>query len=221
VVYVVNSPRSHDELAFDRDLPQRLAARLLQPLRGRIAQRMMEPELAYGRHAGPAATDARQAAVVVMLHPREGQWHVPLMVRAETLSHHAGQISLPGGLIDEDESSEEAALRELDEELGVPRFGVLLLGQLTPLYLFNSNFLIAPWVAVVRTAVEFRPSEAEVREILEVPLMHFLDASQRGSHIEERGDVRYRAPHFAWQTHHIWGATSMILAELAAILADI
>jgi hypothetical protein len=69
--------------------------------------------------------------------------------------------------------------------------------------------------------VEFRPSEAEVREILEVPLAHFLDPAQRGSHIETRGDLRFRAPHFAWQTHQIWGATSMILAELAAILVDI
>jgi 8-oxo-dGTP pyrophosphatase MutT (NUDIX family) len=181
----------------------------------------MEPELAYGRHFGPVLPDARPAAVVAMLHWHQGQWHLPLMRRPDSLTHHAGQISLPGGLIEPGESSEEAALRELEEELGVPRFGVLLLGQLSPLYLFGSNFLISPWVAAVRTAVEFRPSAAEVDEMLEVPLAHFLEPASRGRHVEERGDVRLMAPHFDWHGALIWGATSMILAELAAIVREV
>ena len=76
------------------------------------------------------------------------------------------------------ESSEEAALRELEEELGIDRFRSLLLGQLSPLYLFGTNFLITPWVAAVRDAVEFLPNREEVDEFLQVPLAHLLAAGQ-------------------------------------------
>jgi 8-oxo-dGTP pyrophosphatase MutT (NUDIX family) len=208
------------QLVFENDLPERIAARLQLQLPGRTAQRAMEPELAYGRHFGDPPRAARPAAVVVMLDERDGEWNIPLMVRADSLSHHAGQISLPGGLIEPGETSEEAALRELEEEVGVPRFGVLLLGQLSPLYLFNSNFCIHTWVAVVRTEVEFRPSAGEVQEILEVPLAHLRSTANRGEHVENRNGVRYAAPHFGWQKHQIWGATSMILAEFIAVLRE-
>jgi 8-oxo-dGTP pyrophosphatase MutT (NUDIX family) len=153
-------------------LPEFLAVRLQQLLPGAAAQRTMEPELSFGRHAGPAKPDCRPAAVVVLLHWVDGQWHVPLMLRPKSLSHHAGQISLPGGVIEPGESSEEAALRELEEELGIDRFRSVLLGQLSPLYLFGTNFLITPWVAAVRTAVEFQPNRAEVDEFLQIPLAH-------------------------------------------------
>jgi hypothetical protein len=93
------------------DLPERLTARLQMRLPGTAAQRTMQPELSFGRYAGPARPDARPAAVVVLLHQIDQQWFVPLMVRQKTLSHHAGQISLPGGMIEAGESSEEAALR--------------------------------------------------------------------------------------------------------------
>lgn len=180
----------------------------------------MEPELSYGRHTGPALPDARPAAVVVLLYELGGEWHIPLMLRPETLAHHAGQISLPGGIVEPGESSEEAALRELEEELGIARHSSLLLGQLSQLYLYGTNFLITPWIAVLRGLAAFQPNPAEVQEILQVPLAHFLNPANRGRHIEQRGSLRFSAPHFIWQERKIWGATSMILAELAAVLGE-
>jgi 8-oxo-dGTP pyrophosphatase MutT (NUDIX family) len=205
----------------DSDLPERLTARLHLPLPGRAAQRTMEPELSYGRHFGPPRPDARPAAVVVLLHQLHSEWHVPLMVRPETLAHHGGQISLPGGTIEPGETSEDAALRELEEELGAQRFGALLLGPLTPFYLYGTNFFISPWVAAMRGPVAFSPSAAEVAEVLQIPLAHILDPANRGSHLHRRRTITFRAPHFAWQHHQIWGATSLILAELAAVLGEI
>jgi 8-oxo-dGTP pyrophosphatase MutT (NUDIX family) len=205
-------------VTFSSDLPQRLAARLNEPLPGPTAQRAMEPELSFGRYSGPARPDAVPAAVVAVLYPDQGQWHLPLMLRPESLAHHAGQISLPGGTVEPGESSEEAALRELEEELGMDRHSALLLGQLSPIYLFGTNFLITPWVAAVREVPEFAPNAGEVQQILQIPLTHFLDASVRGRHIQQRGALRFSAPHFAWQEHKIWGATSLILAELAAVV---
>jgi 8-oxo-dGTP pyrophosphatase MutT (NUDIX family) len=149
----------------------------------------------------------------------DSEWHLPLMLRPETLAHHAGQISLPGGIVEPGESSEEAALRELEEELGIARYSTLLLGQLSPLYLYGTNFLITPWVAVLRGPAAFQPNPGEVQEILQVPLTHFLNHANRGQHIEQRGSLQFAAPHFAWQGYNVWGATSMILAELVAVLA--
>ncbi len=175
------------------DLPVLISHRLQLSPPGRAAQKTMEPELAYGRHFGPARFDARPAAVVALLHRVNGQWYIPLMLRPEALTHHAGQISLPGGAVEVGERTEDAALRELDEELGVDRFGVLLLGQLSPLYLYGSNFLIAPWVAAARSNVDFRPNAFEVERVIEMPLARLLDPSARGNHVELRGGIDLRA----------------------------
>jgi 8-oxo-dGTP pyrophosphatase MutT (NUDIX family) len=181
----------------------------------------MEPELAYGRHFGPPSLDARPAAVIILLHWINDAWYLPLTVRPDSLSHHAGQISLPGGLIETGETSEEAALRELDEELGVNQFQSVLLGQLSPIFLYGSNFLITPWVASTRSSLKFKVSVTEVHELLQVPLAHFQDPRARGQHIERSGSVLFLAPHFQWQDRQIWGATAVILAEFTALVAEI
>lgn len=201
------------------DLIEQLTARLRGPLPGPSAQRTMEPELSYGRYAGPARHDARQAAVAIALHQTSGAWSLPLVVRPEFLKHHAGQIGLPGGIIDPGETSEQAALRELEEELG--RSAATPLGQLSPLYVFGTNFLIMPWIVSLSGPVSFHPSAAEVQEVLQVPLAHLLNPKSRGQHIEKRGTLQLIAPHFHWQGHNIWGATAMILAEFAAVINNL
>ncbi|HEY2826623.1 MAG TPA: CoA pyrophosphatase [Pirellulales bacterium] len=206
---------------MNNDLIELLSSRLHQPLPGLTAQRTMEPELGYGRYGGPALPDARPASVVALLHLINGQWHLPLILRPESLTHHAGQISLPGGIIEQGETSEEAALRELEEELGIPRFDTLLLGQLSPLFLYGTNFLITPWIAALGGTRVFQPSAAEVEEILQVPLAHLIDQRSRGQHVEQRGSLQFKVPHFDWRGHQIWGATSMILAELMAVMNEI
>ena len=203
------------------DLIEQLTARLSGPLPGPSAQRTMAPELSFGRYAGPARYDARQAAVAISLYQINGAWHLPLVVRPESLKHHAGQIGLPGGIIDPGETSEQAALRELEEELGIPRSAATSLGQLSSLYVFGTNFLIAPWIVALSSPVSFRPSAAEVQEVLQIPLVHLLDPKSRGQHIQRRGALQLIAPHFRWQGHNIWGATAMILAEFVAVMHDL
>ena len=82
------------------DLRLQLIACLSGDLPGAEAQRHFAPELAYGRHAGPPALGARQAAVLVLAYLHAGEWFVPTMVRAHTMKEHAGQIALPGGSVD-------------------------------------------------------------------------------------------------------------------------
>src|SRR5207249_4819317 len=117
------------------DLPQWLDVAIHAGHRGAPHRTRMSPELSYGRHSGPAPHTARSAAVVLLLFRRAGRWHLPLTERPVTLAHHAGQISLPGGAVDLGESSIDAALRELNEELGFDS-PHLVVGPLADCYVF-------------------------------------------------------------------------------------
>jgi 8-oxo-dGTP pyrophosphatase MutT (NUDIX family) len=205
---------------LNADLPMQLAARLRQPLPGWAAQARFQPELSFGRHLGPAPSHARPAAVLILLYPRQGQWHLPLTLRSADMPDHAGQVSLPGGLIEAGEDSCQAALREFSEELGEPADSIQVMGQLSPLYLFASNYQIAPWVGAVDAPPHWRPNPREVDRLLEVPLEHLFDPANSGRLERKVGGISFFAPCFRWQAERIWGATSMVLAELIASLGD-
>ncbi|MES1213300.1 MAG: CoA pyrophosphatase, partial [Singulisphaera sp.] len=142
-------------------------------------------------------------------------------VRPETMLTHAGQISFPGGMVEPGEDTAAAALRELEEELGVPASSVEIVGSLSPLYVFVSNILVTPYVAVANGPVNFIPCASEVAELLEMPLTHLLDSGNYGTHSYRRGELDFTAPHVSWGRHRVWGATCIILAELVAILAEL
>jgi len=206
------------DLPQPEDLEAYLTERLRLPLPGRTAQSRYEPELSFGRHYAPPPADARQAAVLVLLYPQEQSWHVPLTLRPATMTDHAGQVSFPGGLIEPGESSEAAALRELEEELGIARSAVRVVGRLTPLYLFVSNFAVEPWVAVADARPDFQPNPSEVADVLELSLGHLVDPANFGQHKLNVRSLEIHAPHLLLGEHRIWGATSMMLGELADVV---
>jgi 8-oxo-dGTP pyrophosphatase MutT (NUDIX family) len=132
---------------------------------------------------------------------------------------HAGQVSLPGGEREPGETIEEAALRECREELGETGADVEVLGRLSQVYVFASNYLVTPCVAWTSKRPDFRPNPAEVANLLEPTVVELLDPQRRGRHTIERRGVRFRAPHVMCDEHPIWGATNLILAELLTIIA--
>jgi 8-oxo-dGTP pyrophosphatase MutT (NUDIX family) len=211
-----------EKLATADDLPQKLAATLRAGPLVACRRNSMSPELSYGRHAGPAPYTARHAAVVLLLFRRDGKWHLPLTERPDTLTRHAGQISLPGGVVDAGESSTEAALRELDEELGFDA-PVEVLGQLADCYVFASDFLVTPWVATAAREFQpiWRPHDREVKDVVELPIELLLDNQAVGRLIVERGPLVFRAPCHHVGTARVWGATSIILNELADMLRQL
>jgi 8-oxo-dGTP pyrophosphatase MutT (NUDIX family) len=194
-----------------------LRAELQRPLPGLEAQRRMAPTPSRGPYFDPPPEGTRRAAVLILLYLAAGIWRLPLIVRPTELTHHGGQIGLPGGFIEPGETEWEAALRELEEELGVPAKGIEPLGRLSPLYVFVSNNYVTPWVAAIDRAPAFLLNAAEVAEVLELPLANLLDPAQTGVFWRERDGIRQRVPYFAFGSHRIWGATAMILAELAAV----
>lgn len=201
------------------DFVDRLHTGLARPRNPRAAWAAFEPSLAYGRHAGPPFASARPAAVTILAYPTSGQPVLALTRRQAGLRTHGGQISFPGGSIEAGESASAAALRELAEELGVSSPELEVAGQLSPIYIFNSNFVVTPVVVLSSETPQFTLQDAEVAELLQTPLAALLSPSATGMHLVERAGATIEAPHLSCDGRQIWGATCMILAEFLSLIA--
>jgi 8-oxo-dGTP pyrophosphatase MutT (NUDIX family) len=156
--------------------------------------------------------------VAILLFRRDGRWHLPLTERPATLARHAGQISLPGGVIEAGESSFAAVQRELHEELGFHE-AHLEIGRLADCYVFASDFLVTPWIlATHEPNICWRPHDREVQAVVELPLETLLDERAIGRTTIERGPLVFSAPCLKFGATCIWGATSVILGELADLI---
>jgi len=204
------------------ELRQRLQAANSEKVRHRGAsgRTRFEAELSYGRHWGPAPSSAYPAAVLMLLYPRDGRWHLPLTLRPQTMAAHAGQVSLPGGAIETGETSEQAALRELEEELGVASTEIQLLGSLSPFYVFVTNYLVTPWVGFLDHEPEWVPDQREVAEVIQLPLDRLQEPVAIERYLRRAGRIDFEVPFLRVGEHRVWGATSMMLGEFAAVLAE-
>jgi 8-oxo-dGTP pyrophosphatase MutT (NUDIX family) len=166
----------------------------------------------------PPGTRRKYAAVLIPLIAREHGPAVLLTQRTEHLNDHAGQISFPGGRVEEhDQHREDTALRETEEEIGLPRSRVQVLGML-PDHEMPSGFCITPVVGWIEPPYPVRLDPFEVQDVFEVPLAHFLDARnyQRRSYLLDGCERRYYAiPHGG---RYIWGATAAMLYGLQRAL---
>lgn len=196
----------------------RLAAGLSRPLPGMGAQRKLAP---VPRRPWPTDFDTstiRHAAGLLLLFPIAERAHVLLTVRADSLGRHSGQVSLPGGVVEPGETIQEAALREAEEEVGIPASVVRALGALTPVDIPVSGFRLHPIVGEVGARPALRPSHGEVARVLEIPLGELLAPSTLIWRTLERDGEPVAAPTFAVHGTHIWGATAMVIAEFLEVL---
>ncbi|CAA6604128.1 NUDIX hydrolase [Rhodospirillaceae bacterium LM-1] len=160
----------------------------------------------------------RPAAVLVGLVERAEGFTVLLTRRTEHLQHHAGQVSFPGGRIEEqDATPAQAALRETEEEIGLHRSQIDLIGRLDD-YVTGTGFCVTPLVGLIRPPFDLQPDPFEVAEVFEVPLAFLLaPANHQTCEKEIRGQPRryYAMP---YGRHYIWGATAGILINLYEVL---
>lgn len=177
----------------------------------------VEGRLAAVSRAG-LETDStlRRAAVLVPLFVRDGMLWVVFTRRTETVEHHRGQISFPGGVEEpEDEDLAATALRETQEELGILPGDVRLLGALSPIVTVT-DFAVAPFVGAIPQPYAFTPAESEIAEVIEAPLAALRDPAILETRVLPGRDE----PVLFYQhgRHVIWGATARILAELLEAL---
>jgi 8-oxo-dGTP pyrophosphatase MutT (NUDIX family) len=204
-----------------KDLERTLRVRLAETLPGVEAQMRFAPAPPRaGWTLGEFPETARQAAALLLIYPGDRGPTLPLTVRASGLARHAGQISLPGGAVDPGETLAQAATREASEEIAVDPAEVVVLGELTPVYVLVSGFTLHPVVGVTHRRPQFVASPGEVAEILEVSLEDLRDASsiRRGIRLREGVAVEY--PYFDLLGHQVWGATAMILGEFICLFQD-
>jgi 8-oxo-dGTP pyrophosphatase MutT (NUDIX family) len=168
--------------------------------------------------------DARDAAVLVPVFELDGQARVVLTRRPQTMAHHQGEIAFPGGKVDPavDASPRDAALREAEEEIGLPRSAVDVIAQLDPIQTFAGPFLIAPFVGVIDVPPVLVPDPREVERVFDVAIAELL---ADGVHREERwADIfgANRPMHFfELEDETVWGATARILAGFLAHLTGV
>ena len=158
------------------------------------------------------------SAVLILLFPNNNTFNFILTLRSQRVETHKGQISLPGGAQEQDESLEKTALRETEEEIGVSPETIELIGRLSTLYVPFSGFDIHPYVGWATEMPEINISVEEVDKIISVPVTELIDINNlRIKNTSLRG-IPVKMPYFNLKNEIVWGATSMILSEFKQLI---
>lgn len=186
---------------------------------------MMEKLRQYlAKHPGQQILDKEfsPSAVVLPIFRNNEKWHILFIRRTETVEHHKGQISFPGGRRElEDKTLRDTALRELHEEIGLPPVYVDILGKLDDSATLSSNFIISPFIGLIPYPFQFKPDPNEIAYIFDAPVTALLSGS---SFQEEEINIenhRVKSYVFKYYNEIIWGATARILKQFLEIWNDL
>ncbi len=161
------------------------------------------------------------AAVLILLYLEDNEIHFFLTKRSNELEHHKGQISLPGGTQEENEKLTHTALRETQEEIGINKTSISIIGSMTPLFVPVTGFMINPFIGYSLNKLEPTPDPLEVEAIFSVNISDLLNEANQT--IEQRNIRGYdvEVPYFKLNNYEVWGATSMILSEFRDLIKSI
>ena len=198
----------------ESDFPDRLKLALLQPLPGSESQQSMAPE---DRDIAPPE-GRYPAAVLIALFHDEGNWRFPLIKRVEDCYAHSGQIGLPGGSIEAGETAVEAALRETEEEIGLDPRNISVTGQLSPLLIPVSGFMVYPVVGIIREKPAWKINHLEVKWLFTVSLEDICNPENAKTETRRFSQRERKVPFLLLKGNKVWGATAMILSEFRAVI---
>lgn len=201
-----------------------LQERMQLALPGVSAQKKMQPVPLSRSFTFPdERKDAHPSSVCILLFEKgpdsEQDLHVVLTLRTESI-RHAGQISFPGGRADNGESPPETAIRETEEEIGVPGEAIHLVGTITPLYLYRSNNKITPFVAFLDEEPRLNPNPDEVEEAFTVSLKDLLNEQNMIREKWELSHATFMVPYWNIHSTPLWGATAMMMSELLELYKE-
>jgi 8-oxo-dGTP pyrophosphatase MutT (NUDIX family) len=198
-----------------------LQLKINQGLPGEKAQYRMAPKIRKSmQHYLKQKPAYKNSGVLILIYPKNNDWHTVLTERNIYPGTHSGQISLPGGQYEEKDGSLEAtALRESEEEIGIQAKDVQIIGRLTKLYIPPSNFMVYPFIGYLNYTPKIIPDPNEVQSIIEIGVDIFSN-----QHIRKEKPMTLstgqviQTPFFDIQRHTVWGATAMILSEFAELI---
>lgn len=159
------------------------------------------------------------AAVLLALFKTDEGFEILLTKRSHLVEHHRGEISFPGGKLDDtDPDLLYCALRETSEEVGVDPADVRILGELDDFYTVATHFLVVPFVGIIPYPYEFTANSREIDEVIGVPLEVFLDPDRRTEELWTLNGEPLPVLSYRWRGYNIWGATARILDHFAQLI---
>ena len=202
-------------------LAQKLQIRLINNLPGKDEQWRMRVTSDKSYNFDNTEEDAIQSAVLILLYEENGVICFTLTERTQTVEHHRGQISLPGGARETDEKLSSTAIRETQEEIGIYAYDVDLIGALSPLFVPVTGFIINPFVGIINENFDPQPAPEEVETVISVHVNELLNDDNE---LQEKRNLRgyyVNIPYFLLSGHKVWGATAMILSEFKTVLKEV
>jgi 8-oxo-dGTP pyrophosphatase MutT (NUDIX family) len=161
------------------------------------------------------------AAVLMPLFIMDGEAHVLLTKRSQEVEHHRGEISFPGGKLDEtDPDLLSCALRETHEEVGIDPSAVSVIGELDEFHTVATGFLVAPFVGMIPYPYEIKTNRREIDEVFGVPLEVFFDPSRKTTEMWNFRGTSLEIVAYKWKEHTIWGATARIMNHFIDLLLE-
>jgi len=165
--------------------------------------------------------NSTQAAVLILLYLVDNEIYFFLTKRTDELKHHKGQISLPGGTQEGNEKLIDTALRETQEEIGINKTSISIIGTITPLFVPVTGFMIYPFIGYSLNKLNPKPDPAEVATIFSVNISDLLNKENRTTEKRNIRGYDVQVPYFKLNDYQVWGATSMILSEFRDLIKSI
>lgn len=199
----------------------KLAQHLVKELPGKPAQKIMLTKPRNPINYSSNSECPNPAAVLILLFPVKQDIRFFLTKRTNVVQYHKGQISLPGGAWEEGEQLWGTALRETNEEIGVREDHIQFIGELTPLFVPVTGFLIHPFVGWVDEEPETSPDPTEVESLFAVSVSALMDQNSCQREEQTIRDYVFDVPYFLLNKQKVWGATSMVLSEFKTVLKKV
>ena len=207
------------------ELIQVIKKQLTKALPGESAHfQMLSKEMQANRSGAERPAKVKKAAVMILLYQKNETWFTLLMQRPESPYAHSKEVCLPGGGYEtEDGDLETTALRETEEEFGIDRNTIEVLGPLTDIYIPVSNYEVQPFIGLLNKAPLLNPDPSEVAEIISVALSDLINHTNRKEKniTTSAGYSINNVPYFELEKRTVWGATAMMLSEFVALVTEV